>query len=79
MKKLFGILSIVVILIDVNIIINLLLNKKYVVGELSLITERPRIENNLEIIMNDYNGVVYILGVNILLVLILVIALIKKN
>lgn len=79
MKKLFGILSIVVILIDVNIIINLLLNKKYVVGELSLITERPCIENNLEIIMNDYNGVAYILGLNILLVLILVIALIKKN
>lgn len=65
MKKLFGILSIVVILIDVNIIINLLLNKKYVVGELSLITERPRIENNLEIIMSDYNGVAYIWGLNI--------------
>ena len=60
-------------------ILNLMLNKQYVVNELSSSIKAVSIEGMEEIISNDYVGMFYYLIINSILSIILLIAFLRKK
>jgi hypothetical protein len=76
MKKIiFGILSLVIIVVDIRFIFNILLNKKYAVDELSDLKTSKALLGVQKIIELDYLYINYILLINAIWIVVLCIFL----
>jgi len=62
-------LAAIIVILDIKFIINILLNKKYVVDELSDVKSLVPLKSMVEIIQGDYLNGYYILIANILFII----------
>lgn len=77
-KGVLKILSIIIVVIDMKFMINVLLNKKYIVDDFSDINKNDALVSVQEIIKTDYKYMFYIALLNIILIIIFVIHLSLK-
>lgn len=79
LKSGFSIATAFVLFINIGMILNLMLNKQYVVNELSSSIKAVSFEGMEEIISNDYVGMFYYLIINSILSIFLLIAFLRKK